>query len=53
LSLAGGERIAIADTRKGELPGEIVHVPATGRPSTGSAAIGTCAFTPRRISCAR
>ena len=26
-----GTRIAIADTRKGEVPGEIVHVPAAGR----------------------
>ena len=28
LILADGTRLAIADTRKGEAPGEIVHVPA-------------------------
>ncbi|MDH5540496.1 MAG: alanyl-tRNA editing protein [Rhizobacter sp.] len=31
LLLADGTRIAIADTRKGEAPDEIVHVPAEGR----------------------
>ena len=31
LLLADGTRIAIADTRKGEAPGEIVHVPAAGQ----------------------
>ena len=31
LILADGTRIAIADTRKGEAPGEIVHVPAAGQ----------------------
>jgi misacylated tRNA(Ala) deacylase len=29
---ADGREIAIADTRKGEAPGEIVHVPAPGQP---------------------
>jgi misacylated tRNA(Ala) deacylase len=27
-----GERIAIADTRKGETPGSVLHVPAAGQP---------------------
>jgi misacylated tRNA(Ala) deacylase len=31
LGCADGTRIAIADTRKGETPGEIVHVPAAGQ----------------------
>jgi misacylated tRNA(Ala) deacylase len=31
IELAGGARIAIADTVKGEVPGEIVHVPAPGQ----------------------
>jgi misacylated tRNA(Ala) deacylase len=31
LQLADGTRLAIADTRKGEVPGEIVHVPAPGQ----------------------
>jgi misacylated tRNA(Ala) deacylase len=31
LVLADGREIAIADTRKGEAPGEIVHVPAPGQ----------------------
>jgi misacylated tRNA(Ala) deacylase len=31
LVLGEGIAIAIADTRKGDLPGEIVHVPATGQ----------------------
>jgi misacylated tRNA(Ala) deacylase len=31
LLLADGARIAIADTRKGEAPGEIVHVPAAAQ----------------------
>jgi misacylated tRNA(Ala) deacylase len=31
LLLADGTRIAIADTRKGEAPGEIVHVPAAAQ----------------------
>jgi misacylated tRNA(Ala) deacylase len=32
-----GERIAIADTRKGETPGSVLHIPATGagRPEPG------------------
>src|SRR5512145_530226 len=30
---AGGERIAIADTRKGEAPDSVLHVPAPGLPS--------------------
>jgi misacylated tRNA(Ala) deacylase len=30
---AGGERIAIADTRKGEAPDSVLHVPAAGAPS--------------------
>ena len=33
LRRADGSTIAIADTRKGTLPGEIVHVPATGQPA--------------------
>jgi misacylated tRNA(Ala) deacylase len=31
LLLADGSRLAIADTRKGERPGDIVHVPAAGQ----------------------
>jgi misacylated tRNA(Ala) deacylase len=31
LRLADGRRIAIADTRKGDVPGEIIHVPAAGQ----------------------
>jgi misacylated tRNA(Ala) deacylase len=31
LTLADGERLVIADTRKGAAPGEIVHVPASGQ----------------------
>ena len=31
LELADGSRLAIADTRKGGAPGEIVHVPAAGQ----------------------
>jgi misacylated tRNA(Ala) deacylase len=34
LILADGTRIAIADTRKGEAPGEIVHVPAAEQSDT-------------------
>jgi len=30
LTLPGGERLRIVDTRKGEIPGEIVHVPEAG-----------------------
>jgi misacylated tRNA(Ala) deacylase len=33
LRRADGSTIAIADTRKGTLPGEIVHVPAAGQPA--------------------
>jgi misacylated tRNA(Ala) deacylase len=33
LVLADGTRLAIADTKKGEQPGEIVHVPAPGQES--------------------
>lgn len=33
LRRADGSAIAIADTRKGTLPGEIVHVPAAGQPA--------------------
>ena len=29
---ASGERIAVADTRKGEAPDSVVHVPAPGSP---------------------
>jgi misacylated tRNA(Ala) deacylase len=34
---ASGERIAIVDTRKGETPGSVLHIPASGasRPETG------------------
>lgn len=31
IEIAGGPRIAIADTVKGDVPGEIVHVPAPGQ----------------------
>jgi misacylated tRNA(Ala) deacylase len=33
LRRADGSTVAIADTRKGTLPGEIVHVPAAGQPA--------------------
>jgi misacylated tRNA(Ala) deacylase len=35
LRRADGSTVAIADTRKGTLPGEIVHVPAAGQPAPG------------------
>ena len=37
LRLAGGREIAIADTKKGAEPGEIVHVPAAGADVSGLA----------------
>jgi hypothetical protein len=68
LVAANGVAIDIADTRKGEQPGEIVHVPAAGQEaalgalragsasapaSTGRAATATCASIRPRICCAR
>ena len=38
LRLADGRELAVADTRKGALPGEIVHVLAAGRRCRGAAA---------------
>ena len=39
---AGGERIVIADTRKGQAPDEVVHIPAAGTMSgTAGVASGT------------
>ena len=35
LLLASGERVAIVDTRKGEGPDRVLHVPATGAPLPG------------------
>jgi misacylated tRNA(Ala) deacylase len=39
LRLAGGGEVAIADTRKGETPGTIIHIPAEGaaQPEVGDA----------------
>lgn len=49
LELAGGERIAIVDTRKGDAPGEILHIPeqAATHDLVGQT-ISACIDWPRR-----
>ncbi|HEX6364310.1 MAG TPA: alanyl-tRNA editing protein [Albitalea sp.] len=52
LVAATGERLLIADTRKGERPGEIVHVPAPGQ-DAALAALAPGARVTARIDWAR